>query len=111
MSKLSELRTAVSEQSVLDTVMLRLSRNLFEASTGGHEWGAGFCLAELLLSRPELVRGPAPDGLLVDILNHAAALVYSSSDGGAPHKVCTKPGRAQAKPCWSLDVALACWAS
>ena len=57
--RLSELRAAVSEQSVLGTVVLRLSRNLFEASTGGHEWGAGFCLAELLLSRPQLVRGTA----------------------------------------------------
>ena len=65
-SKLSELRTAVNEQSVLAKVVLRLSRNLFEASTGGHEWGAGFCLAELLLSRPQLVRGPDPDGLLAN---------------------------------------------
>jgi len=76
-SKLSELRIAVSEQSVLGTVALRLSRNLFEASTGGHEWGAGFCLAELLLSRPQLVRGPQLDSFVVKRLkrlHHVATL-------------------------------------
>ena len=55
--KLSELRSAVSEQTAQGTIVLRLSRNLFEASTGAHEWGAGYRLAELLLSRPHLVQG------------------------------------------------------
>lgn len=36
---------------------MRTSQNIFEGSTGCHEWDAGFALAEALLSRPELVRG------------------------------------------------------
>ena len=59
--KLSELRSAVSEQTAQGAIVLRLSSNLFEASTGAHEWGAGFRLAELLLSCPLLVRGASPD--------------------------------------------------
>ena len=42
---------------VAGTVSLHLAGNMFEGSTGGHEWGAGFRLAELLLSEPALVRG------------------------------------------------------
>lgn len=38
-------------------VALRLSDNMLAGSTGCHEWEAGFSLAELVLSRPELVRG------------------------------------------------------
>ncbi len=109
-SKLSELRTAVSEQSVLGTVVLRLSRNLFEASTGGHEWGAGFCLAELLLSQPQLVQGPESD--------HFARNWAATCSGTHVQQLwrrgaqkCTKPGRAQANPFWSLDAAPDCLAS
>ena len=106
-AKRSELRAAVSEYSVLGTVVLRLSRNLFEASTGGHEWGAGFCLAELLLSHPELVQGSD-----LSLISYGKiALVCGSSGGGELNEVCTEHGRAQANLSWSLDVALACWAS
>lgn len=38
-------------------VTLRLSQNMFEGSTGCHEWEAGFFLAEYVLNHPELVRG------------------------------------------------------
>ena len=38
-------------------VTLRLSQNMFEGSTGCHEWEAGFFLAEYILNHPELVKG------------------------------------------------------
>ena len=38
-------------------ITLRLSQNMFEGSTGCHEWEAGFFLAEYILNHPELVRG------------------------------------------------------
>ena len=50
-------------------ITLRLSQNMFEGSTGCHEWEAGFFLAEYILNHPELVRGalfPVPrDHLIV----------------------------------------------
>ena len=39
------------------SVTLRLAQNMFEGSTGCHEWEAGFFLAEYLLNRPDLVKG------------------------------------------------------
>ena len=38
-------------------ITLRLSQNMFEGSTGCHEWEAGFLLAEYILNHPELVKG------------------------------------------------------
>lgn len=45
-------------------ITLHLSDNLFEGSTGCHEWEAGFLLAEIVLNNPEIVRGNAPALLL-----------------------------------------------
>ncbi len=39
------------------SITLRLAQNLFEGSTGCHEWEAGFFLAEYLLNHPDLVKG------------------------------------------------------
>ncbi len=38
-------------------ITLRLSQNMFEGSTGCHEWEAGFFLAEYLLNHPGIVKG------------------------------------------------------
>lgn len=38
-------------------VTLRVSPNMLAGSTGCHEWEAGFALAELVLSRPQLFKG------------------------------------------------------
>lgn len=54
-------RTDVALGGVADSVTLHLAGNLFEGSTGGHQWGAGFRLAELLLTEPGLVRGELLD--------------------------------------------------
>ena len=38
-------------------INLRLSHNIFEGSTGCHEWEAGFILAEFVLSHPSMFKG------------------------------------------------------
>ena len=38
-------------------ITLRLAQNMFEGSTGCHEWEAGFFLAEYLLNHPDLIKG------------------------------------------------------
>lgn len=43
--------------AALPPLTLHLAADLFSGSTGCHEWEAGFVLAELLLNRPEIVRG------------------------------------------------------
>lgn len=75
--KLSELRSAVSAQTAQGTIMLRLSCNLFEASTGAHEWGASFRLAELLLSRPGLVQGALASHLMNDRCTQLCLTVHA----------------------------------
>ena len=39
------------------SITLRLAQNMFEGSTGCHEWEAGFFLAEYLLNHPDLIKG------------------------------------------------------
>ena len=46
-----------SPQEDAGCITLRLSRNLFEGSTGCHEWEAGFFLAEFVLSHPFMFKG------------------------------------------------------
>lgn len=53
----SSVTAAAAAQAAFGAVTIRTSQNIFEGSTGCHEWDAGFALAEALLSRPELVRG------------------------------------------------------
>ena len=67
-------RMSMSHQE--GVVTLRLSQNMFEGSTGCHEWEAGFFLAEYVLNHPEIVRG---------------ALVRSHSGLGEPDRV-PQPG-------------------
>jgi len=50
-------RASVAWQDVQGSMVMHLACNLFEEGTGGHEWGSGFRLAELLLSEPEMVQG------------------------------------------------------
>lgn len=38
-------------------ITLHLSNNMFEGSTGCHEWEAGFLMAEAVLNNPDLFRG------------------------------------------------------
>lgn len=38
-------------------ITLRLSQNMFEGSTGCHDWEAGFFLAEYILNHSNLVKG------------------------------------------------------
>ena len=105
--KLSELRAAVSERAAQGAVVLRLSCNLFEASTGAHEWGAGFRLAELLLSRPHLVQGATPPQPLN--IEPAASLQQYTH----PWRLCElrqeEEAVVQASLCWSWVVGLGCW--
>ena len=50
-------------------IVLHLAENMFEGSTGCHEWEAGFLLAELVLSHPQLFRGvPAVPALILLLL-------------------------------------------
>ena len=55
-------------------ITLRLSQNMFEGSTGCHEWEAGFFLAEYILNHPELVRGAPP--FPMDILGSYKSLAH-----------------------------------
>jgi hypothetical protein len=51
------LLQCLSPQAAFTAVNVRTSQNIFEGSTGCHEWDAGFSLAEVLLSNPGLVSG------------------------------------------------------
>ena len=75
-------------------ITLRLSQNMFEGSTGCHEWEAGFFLAEYILNHPELVRGapPLPNG-------HTWILQKSCTQRSPAFKIRSCPIIAQG--CWT----------
>ena len=71
------------------TVTLHLALNLFEGSTGCHEWEAGFFLAEFVLGNPQRFRGKrccelgAGAGVVGVALHRVGAKSVELTDGDA----------------------------
>ena len=88
-STTTSTRPSCSEGGGAPTVTLHLALNLFEGSTGCHEWEAGFFLAEFVLGNPEKFRGKrccelgAGAGVVGVALHRVGAKSVELTDGDA----------------------------